>query len=53
MNAVVRFLDAERNEDEGGEMPFAVRARSFAKSSDDLGFDFFTLIRQPGPESAG
>jgi LuxR family transcriptional regulator len=48
MNAVVRFLDYERDEAEDAN---AVRAR-LSEVIDDLGFDFFTLIRQPGPESA-
>jgi hypothetical protein len=47
MNAVLQFLDAERNEEEGAE---SIRARIRDVIS-RLGFDYFTLVRQPGPES--
>ena len=43
MNAVLQFLDAERNEEEGAE---SIRARIRDVIS-QLGFDYFTLIRQP------
>lgn len=48
MNNVLRFLEAARNEEEDAN---AIRARIGAVLA-DLGFDFFTLARQPGPESA-
>lgn len=47
MNAVLRFLDAKRNEEESAE---SIRAR-ITKVIAELGFDYFTLVRHPGPES--
>ena len=47
MNAVLQFLDAERNEEEGAE---SIRRRIRTVIS-ELGFDYFTLVRQPGPEN--
>ena len=47
MDAVLQFLDTKRDEDQGADV---IRAR-LAKVVSTLGFDFFTLVRQPGPES--
>ena len=47
MNAVLQFLDAKRNDEEGAE---SIRAR-IANVITALGFDYFTLVRHPGPES--
>jgi len=47
MNAVLKFLDAKRNEEEGAE---SIRER-ISRAINELGFDYFTLVRQPGPES--
>lgn len=47
MNAVLKFLDAKRNEEEGAE---SIRKR-ISHAITELGFDYFTLVRQPGPES--
>lgn len=47
MNAVLKFLDAKRNEEEGAE---SIRER-ISHAINELGFDYFTLVRQPGPES--
>ena len=47
MNAVLQFLDTERNEEEGAE---SIRGR-LRKVINELGFDYFTLVRQPGPEN--
>ena len=47
MNAVLEFLDTERSEGEGAES-IRARLRDIIK---ELGFDYFTLVRQPGPES--
>jgi LuxR family transcriptional regulator, quorum-sensing system regulator SdiA len=47
MNAVLQFLDTERNEEEGAE---SIRGR-LRKVINALGFDYFTLVRQPGPEN--
>ncbi|WP_417413316.1 helix-turn-helix transcriptional regulator [Hoeflea sp.] len=47
MNAVLQFLDTKRNEEEGAE---SIRAR-ITNVINGLGFDYFTLVRHPGPES--
>lgn len=47
MNAVLQFLEAERKEHEGAD-DIRDRVRNVIS---ELGFDFFTLVRQPGPES--
>lgn len=47
MDTVLRFLDAEREKEESAD---DIRARLSSVIS-SLGFDFFTLVRQPGPES--
>jgi len=46
-DAVLQFLDAKRNEEEGAE---SIRAR-ITNVITGLGFDYFTLVRHPGPES--
>ncbi|WP_290893042.1 autoinducer binding domain-containing protein [Hoeflea sp.] len=47
MNAVLQFLDVERNV---GDSADAIRAE-LSEVIGSLGFDYFTLVRQPGPES--
>lgn len=47
MNAVLQFLETKRNDEEGAE---SIRNR-ISNVIDELGFDYFTLVRQPGPES--
>ncbi|KGF69637.1 LuxR family transcriptional regulator [Hoeflea sp. BAL378] len=47
MDAVLEFLDTGRDGEDGADV---VRAR-LSKVIGALGFDFFTLVRQPGPES--
>ncbi|OCW58126.1 helix-turn-helix transcriptional regulator [Hoeflea olei] len=47
MSPVLQFLDAEPQPDESAEL---IRGR-LSKVISALGFDFFTLVRQPGPES--
>ncbi|MCY0092568.1 helix-turn-helix transcriptional regulator [Hoeflea ulvae] len=47
IDAVLQFLENESN---GAEDAAALRAR-LNEIIETLGFDFFTLIRQPGPES--
>ena len=47
MNAVLQFLDTVRNDEEGAES-FRARIRNVIN---ELGFDYFTLVRQAGPES--
>ena len=47
MNAVLKFLEAEKKEHDDAE-DIAARVRDVVN---DLGFDFFTFVRQPGPES--
>jgi len=47
MNVVLQFLEAVRKEHEGAD---DIRAR-VGNVISELGFDFFTLVRQPGPES--
>jgi len=41
MNAVLKFLDAKRNEEEGAA---SIRAR-ITNVINELGFDYFTLVR--------
>lgn len=48
MDAVLRFLETESRAAEGAG---GIRAR-IRTVIGELGFDFFTLVRQPGPESA-
>lgn len=48
MNGVLRFLEAEKLD---GTDADTIRTR-ISDILTDLGFDFFTLVRQPGPESA-
>lgn len=47
INAVLQFLETERNDEDDAD---AIRTR-LAGVVSALGFDFFTLVRQPGPES--
>lgn len=47
MDAVLQFLETESNAETGAG---AIRAR-LCDVIGKLGFDFFTLVRQPGPES--
>lgn len=47
INAVLQFLEAERNDEDDAD---SIRAR-LTGVVNALGFDFFTLVRQPGPES--
>ena len=47
IDTVLQFLERERHEDEDAD---AIRAR-LSHVINELGFDFFTLVRQPGPES--
>lgn len=47
MNGVLQFLDVQRDENEGAD---AIRAQ-LSEVISTIGFDCFTLVRQPGPES--
>ncbi|MDP3526009.1 MAG: autoinducer binding domain-containing protein [Hoeflea sp.] len=47
MHAVLQFLDAERDAKDSAD---AIRAE-LSDVIGALGFDYFTLVRQPGPES--
>jgi len=47
MNAVLQFLDVERDEQDSAD---TIRAE-LSEIMGTLGFDYFTLVRQPGPES--
>ena len=47
MQAVLQFLDVERHEEDSADV---IRAE-LSEVIRTLGFDYFTLVRQPGPES--